>query len=122
MIVKKFFYYLIDNTSITDKIPQTEEEALKYLQYISSSYFAYKNDNNYDAYDYEKIIYIEMNFSNNIEIQNIIQKLKLMISNSYAYKNKYLNRIRSKIFTEQKLIDSIAAKQYRYQLPDENDL
>lgn len=118
MIVKKIFYYLIDNTKNIKDLPNTEEEALNYLKYIGSPYFAYKNDNNYDAYNYEKIIYIEMNFLTNIEIQEKIKELKTMISNNYAYKSKYLNRIKSKIFTEQKLIDPIAVKQFRYQLPE----
>lgn len=118
MIIKQIFYNLINNTKLINELPVTEEAALKYLNYITHPNFGYRNDNNYDAYDYQKIIYIEMNFQNNEEIQQKIKDLKKYIAQNYIYRKKYLKRIKNDVFNSEDIVDVKALKFFTYPLPD----
>ena len=63
--MKKVSYHLINNTSLEI----SREEALQYINYLVNKEFFYKNDNNYDGLNYEKIISIEILFQKDDEIQ-----------------------------------------------------
>lgn len=90
-------FSLINNTPIEYPLCKDEEDALLYLKLLLDKDFLYLNWLNFDVIDYEKIIYIEMNFSNNEEIKQLLDILKSNISNNYIIKNNYLNRIKSNI-------------------------
>lgn len=93
--MKKVSYHLINNTNYNLSL----EQALKYINYITNKQFTYHNDNNYDGLNYEKIIYIETTFAENEEIQLKIKNLKNYIAQNYLFKQKYLQRIKSNVFT-----------------------
>lgn len=87
------FYYLLINTPISYPLCLTEKEALTYLKYIHKDDYLYNNVTNYDVLDYEKIFYIEVNFPNNAEIQNLLFLIKKDIATGYKIRNQYKNRI-----------------------------
>lgn len=87
------YYYLLTNTPLTYPLPLTEEEGLKYLQFLNKPNFLYNNISNFDIIDYEKLIYIENTFKQNETIQNIIKEIKNNIANGYQIRNQYKNRI-----------------------------
>ena len=92
--MKKVSYHLINNTSLEI----SREEALQYINYLVNKEFFYKNDNNYDGLNYEKIISIEILFQKDDEIQMKIKELKALIAENYIFKQKYLKRIKSQVF------------------------
>lgn len=65
----------------------SQQEALIYLKNIY-------NNKSYDLIDYEKFIYIDVNFSNNNEIQYFINKIKQDISNNWFKKQQFINRLK----------------------------
>lgn len=101
-------FNLIHNTPTEYPLCEDEQDALLYLKLLLDKDFLYLNWLNYDIIDYEKIIYIEMNFSNNEEIKSLLDVLKTNISNNYITKNNYLNRIKSNIIN----IDTINRKSH----------
>lgn len=117
--MKQIFYNLINNTILTNEIPTTEDKALKYLNFITHNNFNYHNDNSYDALDYEKIIYLEETFKDNLEIQEKIKELKTYICKNYIFKKKFQKRIKSTIFNNKNVYSNIEClKEYLYYLPD----
>lgn len=85
------FYYLINILNTSDIL--SEEQAFNYLQKINSINFLYNNMNSYDILDYEKIIFIEITYKNNQNIQELVQQIKQNISSGYIYKEKLKERI-----------------------------
>lgn len=87
---------LIDDIEPEYPIPTNEEEALEYLYFLDRTY----NDNAYttDLIDYEKLIYIELKFSNNLKIQQLIKLIKQNISNNFLFKHKYIQRLTDKTY------------------------
>lgn len=69
----------------------TEEDSIEYLLFLSRTYW--NNLATIDIIDYEKLIYIELEFPDNYQIQNLISILKENIFKNYKYKNKLLSRI-----------------------------
>lgn len=53
---------LIRSTSNASNLYKDEKEALLYLQLLTDKEFMYTNAFNYDAIDYEHLIYIEQTF------------------------------------------------------------
>lgn len=47
----------------------------------------------FDIIDYEKLIYIELRFLNNKEIQEKITRIKYLISQNYYDRKKLINRL-----------------------------
>ena len=72
-------------------IPQTEEEALSYLYFIDRT--QHNNGYTLDLINYEKLIYIEVNFSSNKKIQQLLINIKENIANNFILKHKYIQRI-----------------------------
>ncbi len=87
------YYYLLINTPLTYPVCLTEEEALTYLKYINRDDFQYNNIANYDILDYEKILYIEVSFPDNEEIQKLLTQIKANIATGYVIRNQYKNRL-----------------------------
>ena len=114
---------LINNTDLSDEIIMTEEQALKYLNYITHKYFKYKSDNNYDILNYKKILYLEETFNTNQEIQQKIQEIKKQVVKDYIFKKQYQKRIKSNVFFDPLTKDDIKSlKYYTYHLPDINKI
>lgn len=94
------FINMINNTPSNFLL--NEEESLEYLLFLNRTYW--NNLATVDIIDYEKLIYIELNFPNNYEIQNLISIIKENIYKNYKYKNKLLSRILdNNIFNNNKL-------------------
>ena len=72
-------------------VPKTETEALNYLYFLDRTLF----DNSYslDLIDYEKLIYIEVHFSTNLTIRQLLITIKQNISDNFIIKPKYIQRI-----------------------------
>lgn len=94
------FHNLVENTK-TDILILNEEQALKYLKLINNITPYYSNMSNYDLIDYQKMIYLEETFSENIEIMSLIKEIKEKVSQAYVYKHKYLKRITNYIPREE---------------------
>lgn len=109
--------FLIFNTPPFGPNEYTEEKALKYLQYINNPKFYYNNMNNYDIIDYEKLIYIEISFQDNLEIQNLIAQIKQNVSDGYKIKNQYRERVLDKPISA--LIDKPVNRKGFYGIPTE---
>lgn len=88
---------LIINTPIEYPLYKNEKEALVYLQLLTDKDFLYKNHLNYDAINYENLIYIEEEFGQYEEINTLLQKIKRDIADNYIYKQKYLKRLKNNI-------------------------
>lgn len=88
---------LIINTPIEYPLYKNEKEALIYLQLLTDKDFLYKNHLNYDAVNYENLIYIEEEFGQYEEINTLLQKIKKDIADNYVYKQKYLKRLKNNI-------------------------
>lgn len=93
MKINENFYFILNNTPINYPVCLSVSEALNYLTFINSNDFQYNNISNYDIIDYEKLIYIETNFNDNIEIQELLKEIKSNIAFAYKLKNQYKNRI-----------------------------
>ena len=67
-----------------------EDCAIRELQYYLDG-----NDNsqNYDIINYERLFYIEDNFSGNENIHNMLTELKHKISNNYLQRQKFIARL-----------------------------
>lgn len=105
------YYYLLINTPLTYPICLNEKEALAYLKYINRDDYQYNNIANYDVLDYEKIIYIEVSFPNNEEIQKLLTKIKDNIATGYALRNQYKNRLFDfSNYKEERLYEPSSAK------------
>lgn len=82
---------------MTDHIPKTfplissEEEALKYLYLIDRSIA--NSSTVYNVIDYELLIYLELYFQNNEEIQQLIVNIKENVYHSFILKHKYVLRL-----------------------------
>lgn len=82
---------------MTDYIPRsfplisTEEEALKYLYLIDGA--AANVSTTYNIIDYELLIYLELYFQNNQEIQQLLSNIKANIYHNFILKHKYIMRI-----------------------------
>lgn len=87
---------LTEDIQIDYPIPRTEKDALNYLYFLDRTYF----DNSYssDLVDYEKLIYIEYNFSQNKTIQQLLKNIKENISNNYLLKYKYIARLTDDLY------------------------
>ena len=92
-MIKNNFYFLLKNTPHSYPIPIDETAAIEYLHLINHMEFYYNNSCCYDLIDYEKIIYIELTFKDNSEIQDLIKSIKELISANYVFKNQYKNRV-----------------------------
>ena len=88
--------YLINNTPIAYPLCKNAEEAIEYLKIFSDPEFGFHNGFNYDTTDYEKLFYIEINFSDNVIIQELLQEIKIKIAEGYIRKHNYLKRIMPK--------------------------
>lgn len=91
------FHALVNNTNINFPLYLERQEILKYLKLINSFNKFYSNMCNFDLIDYQRLIYIEENYSDDEEIINLIKTIKQRISESYIYKHKYLKRLTNKI-------------------------
>lgn len=89
--INKNFSYLLFNTPFKENL--TKEEALNYLKVINYYNFSYNNICCYDIIDYEKLIFIEVNFSKDEEISEILFNIKKNIAEGYKIKKQYKNRI-----------------------------
>lgn len=95
MINNKKDYYQIHK--MTDYIPRSfplitsEQDALKYLYMIDCT--AANPTCVYNIIDYELLIYIELYFQNNEEIQQLLTHIKENIYHSFILKHKYIARI-----------------------------
>lgn len=85
---------LLDSTDYVPNLYTSEKEAIIYLQLLTDNEFMYTNILNYDAIDYEHLIYIEQTFGYDNEIKNLISQIKNNICNNYILKQKYLERIK----------------------------
>ena len=82
--------YCLNITPASYPLCNTKEEAIEYLKIFLDSTFGYSSNFNYDVTDYMKLIYIELKFQNNLEIQDLLKQIKEKISNAYILKNNYL--------------------------------
>lgn len=82
---------LTDDIVANYPVPKTEKEALNYLYFVDRTLF----DNSYslDLINYEKLIYIEVNFSSNATIRQLLINIKQNISDNFIIKHKYLQRL-----------------------------
>lgn len=87
------FQYILLNTPWSYPLAITKEQALKYLTLISREEFLYNNVHCYDAIDYQKLIFLEMHFANDSDIQEKILSIKNDIAIGYKIQNQYRNRI-----------------------------
>lgn len=78
-------------------VPCSEQEALNYLYFLDRTLF----DNGYslDLIDYEKLIYIEVNFSTNKTIRQLLINVKQNISDNFVIKHKYIQRLTDDLCT-----------------------
>ena len=107
------YYYLLINTPLTYPVCLNEEEALTYLKYINRDDFQYNNIANYDILDYEKILYIEVSFPDNEEIQKLLTQIKANIATGYAIRNQYKNRLFDfSNYKEERLYEPSSTKYY----------
>lgn len=72
---------------------KNEEEAIIYLSMLLHNDFCYSNATSYDLIDYEKLFYIEYEFSSSEKISELLKAIKQEIAETYIYKQKYLVRL-----------------------------
>lgn len=95
MINNSIDYFQIHR--MTDNIPSdfpiitSEEDALKYLYFLDQTLA--NSSSIYDIFDYELIIYIELFFQNNEEIQQLLTNIKANIYHDFIIKHKYIKRL-----------------------------
>lgn len=66
-----------------------ESQAKNDLEY----WIKHPNNAVFDIIDYEKLIYIELNFPDSLDIQELIQQLKVIIAENYLQKKQLMNRL-----------------------------
>ena len=89
--------FLIQNTPPEYPLCIDKKEAILYLDLLLDPQFIYTNFLNYDAIDYEKLLYIEFTFSEDEEIIEKIQQIKTDIVGNYILKNNYISRLKHNI-------------------------
>lgn len=82
---------MIDDIEPEFPLITTEQEALKYLYFIDQTYA--NSSSVYNIIDYELIIYIELFFQNNTEIQQLLTNIKANIYHDFIVKHKYIKRL-----------------------------
>ena len=88
---------------MTDHIPRsfplisTEKDALKYLYLIDGA--AANASTIYNVIDYELLIYLELYFQDNQEIQQLLSNIKTNIYHNFILKHKYIMRITDDLCT-----------------------
>lgn len=87
---------LTDNIELNYPIPQNEQEALDYLYFLDRT--AFDNGYSLDLINYEKLIYIELNFSSNLTIRQLLMNIKQNISNNFLIKHKYIKRLTDDLY------------------------
>ena len=85
------------NTPNNYPLYNNKDEALFYLKLLTDKNFLYTNHLNYDAINYEHLLYIEEVFGEDDEIFSLIKQIKLDIVENYIFKQKYLHRLSSNI-------------------------
>ena len=109
-------------TSIT--LPHNREEVIKFLKWWNTT--AWNNACTVDVISYEQLIYYEITYSKDKEIQNLIQILKEKISKLYMLKSQYtdllvdkkiyedLNHIRSQMAADAKVYSFLDAGEIQW--------
>ena len=91
MFNEKVLSFLTDGINDTIYPLGDYESAKKYLLFINKT--LWNNLSTIDIIDYERLIYIELTFPEDEEIQNLVQILKENICKNYKFKWKYINRL-----------------------------
>lgn len=84
------YQFLIDNVP-EDKAIYTEEEALHYLLIVNRTWW--NGTYSINVIDYEKLIYIEKTFPDNIEIQRLIDIIKENTAKNFRLRRQYIARL-----------------------------
>lgn len=85
----KDYIPLIENTPSSFLL--NENDAKEYLLFLNRT--DWNNLATVDIIDYEQLIYFELTYPENYEIQNLLNILKENICKNYIYKKKFLSRI-----------------------------
>lgn len=86
-----YIHSMIDDIENSYPIPKNIEEAIEYLYFLDRTF--YDNLYSIDLIDYEKLIYIEIQFGENKKVLQLISNIKNNISNNFIIKHKYISRI-----------------------------
>jgi hypothetical protein len=91
------FHNLVSNTRIDYPLCLDRKDAINFLKLIGHPDFYYGSFHNYDIIDYKKLIYIEMSFQDDLEIQELLKEIKQFITEAFIYKHQYIKRITNPI-------------------------
>lgn len=82
---------MIDDIEPEFPLITNEQDALKYLYFLDQTYA--NSSAVYNIIDYELIIYIELFFQNNKEIQQLLTSIKSNVYHDFIAKHKYIKRL-----------------------------
>lgn len=83
-----FFNYTFKYNNFSE----SESEAIYYLNILLNKNML--NNSCYNNINYEKLIYIEVNYKDNVEIQFLLNKIKQQIAENWLKKQQILNRLK----------------------------
>lgn len=68
-------------------------ESIKDAKIELISWYDKSNDYLYNSINYERLIYLENKYKDNLELQEIIEKLKIKISQNYENKQRLISKL-----------------------------
>lgn len=104
----------LENASESLILPKSREEVINYLKFWNRT--SLNNNSSIDVIQYEELIYYEIEYFNDEEIQLLIQNLKQKIAKTYKIKGLWIDNLVDKSIYDDIKIDAsqIAKKGFLY--------